>query len=61
MALPKPKKSESYHSYVARCHRYIKRNPGAVRGIYTGRGKNKKLNLPEVTKKISRSWKRKGK
>lgn len=57
MGLPKVKSRESYTEYVSRVHKYVKRNPTAVRGIYTGRGKNKKLNMPELTKKIARSWK----
>lgn len=58
MPLPKPKKREGYREYVSRCHRYVKRNKTAVRGVYQGRGKNRKLNLPELTKKIARSWKK---
>ena len=61
LGLPVPKRRETYHSFVSRCHRYVKRNPTAVRGIYTGRGKNKKLNLPALTKKIATAWKRRAK
>lgn len=56
MPLPKPKRSESYTQFVSRCHKYVKRNKTAVRGIYKGRGKNRKLNMPELTKKIGRAW-----
>ena len=61
MPLPKPKRNESYTDFVARCHRYMKRNKGAIRGIYTGRGKNRKLNMPVATKKIALAWKRRKK
>lgn len=61
LALPKPKRNETYHSFVARCHRYIKRNPSAVRGIFNGRGKNRKLDMPALTKKIASAWNRRPK
>lgn len=61
MGLPVPKRNETYHSFVARCHRYVKRNPSAVRGIYNGRGKNRKLDMPSLTKKIASAWKRRPK
>lgn len=57
MALPKPKRNEAYTSYVSRMHKYVKRNKTAVRGIYKGRGKNRKLDMPALTKKIARQWK----
>lgn len=61
MPLPKPKRNESYTDFVGRCHRYIKRNKTAVRGVYTGRGKNRKLNMPVATKKIAQAWKKRKK
>lgn len=56
MALPAPKRNEAYTAYVSRMHKYVKRNKNAVRGIYKGRGKNRKLDLPALTKKIGRAW-----
>ena len=56
MALPKPKRNEAYTAYVSRVHKYVKRNKDAVRGIYKGRGKNRKLDMPALTKKIGRAW-----
>lgn len=57
MPLPKPKRTEAYTEYVSRMHRYVKRNKTAIRGIYKGRGKNRKLDMPTLTKKIGRAWK----
>ena len=61
MALPTPKRNEAYTAYVSRVHRYIKRNKTAVRGIYKGRGKNRKLDMPALTKKIGAAWRRRPK
>lgn len=61
MALPTPKRNEAYTSYVSRVHKYVKRNKTAVRGIYKGRGKNRKLDMPALTKKIGASWRRRPK
>lgn len=58
MPLPTPKRRESYTDYVSRVHRHVKRNKNAVRGIYQGRGKNRKLHMPSVTKKISVAWRK---
>ena len=61
MALPAPKRNEAYTSYVSRMHKYVKRNKTAVRGIYKGRGKNRKLDMPALTKKIGAAWRRRPK
>jgi hypothetical protein len=42
-------------------HKYVKRNKTAVRGIYKGRGKNRKLDMPALTKKIGAAWRRRPK
>lgn len=56
MPLPKPKRKEAYTEYVARCHKHVKRNKTAVKGVHVGRGKNRKLHMPSLTKKIGRAW-----
>jgi|TARA_R100000482_G_C5130569_1_gene151609 hypothetical protein len=61
VALPTPKRNEAYTAYVSRMHKYVKRNKQAVRGIYKGRGKNRKLDMPALTKKIGASWRRRPK
>lgn len=56
IAFPKPKRNEAYTSFVKRCFAYVKKNKGTVRGAYTGRGKNQKLNAPVVMRRIGKEW-----
>jgi len=56
--LPKPKKREAYTAYVRRVFNYVKRNKSAIRGAYSGRGKNRKLVAPIVMKRIGVEWRK---
>jgi predicted GNAT family acetyltransferase len=58
MPLPAPKRNEAYTSYVRRVFNYVKRNKTAVRGSYSGRGKNRKLVAPVVMKRIGVAWRK---
>lgn len=56
MALPAPKRRETYQKYVARAFRYAKRNKGAVRGAYTGKGKKQVFHAQPVMKAVGVRW-----
>lgn len=58
MAIPAPKRRETYQKYVSRVFKYAKRNKTAVRGAYQGRGKNKTFHAQPVMKAIGVQWRK---
>ena len=58
MALPTPKRRESYQKYVSRAFRYAKRNKSAVKGAYKGRGKKQTFHAQPVMKAIGVVWRK---
>jgi len=58
MAIPAPKRRESYQKYVSRVFKYAKRNKNAVKGAYTGKGKNRTFKAAPVMKKIGVEWRK---